>query len=543
MPSHKADVLSVQEIGTNDFQSKDAAKLGELGYEQELRREWSTLESFAISFSIISICTGITTSFELGLTNGGPAVMSIGWIFVSFMTMFVALSMAEVVSSVPTSGGPYHWAALLSRPQHSAFVSYLTGWFNLLGQAAVTTGIVFGNANLIAAVASQYGFVSTPSRLVGISAGLLVFGGVINSLGIRVLAWVNRFSVVLHSCGVFSICVALLVKAPTHRTAREVFATFNDSTGDPTWSVRASPAYVALTGILMSQFTITGFDASAHMAEETRNAGKAAPKGVIMSVGVSAIFGFFYLVSLLFCIQSFGDTIASPTGQPVIQIMSDVFGKNGGTAAMSIIIACVTLCGTCSLTSNSRMFYAFSRDSGIPRWFDHVDKRTQSPLRTIWLAVVLAFCLTLPALGSVVAYTAVTSIATIGLYISYAIPIAVGVAFDQKRFQQVRGPFTLGKFSRPVALIATGYVIFITICFCLPTINPVDTQTLNYAPVAVGIVLVYVIVSWFGWARHWFHGPRQTALGKVEGANRFERQITNDKADEKDSSDQTSPTL
>lgn len=287
-----------------------------------------------------------------------------------------------------------------------------------------------------------------------------------------------------------------------------MFATFNDSTGDPTWSVRASPAYVALTGILMSQFTITGtssnrsssprwdyvpvprsqaqgratnrlltrprtgFDASAHMAEETRNAGKAAPKGVIMSVGVSAIFGFFYLVSLLFCIQSFGDTIASPTGQPVIQIMSDVFGKNGGTAAMSIIIACVTLCGTCSLTSNSRMFYAFSRDSGIPRWFDHVDKRTQSPLRTIWLAVVLAFCLTLPALGSVVAYTAVTSIATIGLYISYAIPIAVGVAFDQKRFQQVRGPFTLGKFSRPVALIATGYVIFITICFCLPTINP-----------------------------------------------------------------------
>lgn len=95
-----------------------------------------------------------------------------------------------------------------------------------------------------------------------ITAGLLVFGGIINSLGITVLAWVNRFSVALHSCGVFAICVALLVKAPTHRTAAEVFASFSDATNatpsDVTWSVRASPVYVALTGILLSQFTITG---------------------------------------------------------------------------------------------------------------------------------------------------------------------------------------------------------------------------------------------------------------------------------------------
>ncbi|GAA5993384.1 hypothetical protein JCM10908_002639 [Rhodotorula pacifica] len=534
MSPQKADVLSVQEIATNDFQSKDAARLGELGYKQELRREWSTLESFAISFSIISICTGLTTSFLLGMTNGGSGVMSLGWICVSIMTFFVALSMAEVVSAVPSSGGPYHWSALLARPQHSAFISYLTAYFNFLGQAAVTTSIIFGNANLIAAVASLYGFESTAPRLIGISAALLVLGGAINSCGIKTLAWVNRFSVVLHSCGVFSICVALIVKAPTHRTAREVFATFNDSTGDPGWSTIASPAYVALTGILLAQFTITGFDASAHMAEETRDAGRAAPKGVIMSVGVSAVFGFFYLCSLLFCIQNFEETLATPTGQPVLQIFVDVFGRDGGTAAMSIIIACVTICGTCSMTSNSRMYYAFSRDSGIPKWFDHVDTKTQLPLRTVWLAVILSFCLTLPALGSTVAYVAVTSIATIGLYISYVIPIAVGVAFDQTRFRAVRGPFHLGKFSRPCGIISTGYVIFITVCFCLPTVTPVDTQTLNYAPVAVGIVFVWVIGSWFLWARKWFHGPRQTALGSLEGASRFERQITQDKSDEKE---------
>lgn len=212
------------------------------------------------------------------------------------------------------------------------------------------------------------------------------------------------------------------------------------------------------------------------MAEETKDAGRAAPKGVIMSVGVSFVFGAFYLFSLLFCIQDFEQTRASPTGQPVIQIMSDVFGRDGGTAAMAVIVACVTLCGTCSLSSNSRMMYAFSRDSGLPKFFDHVDKRTQSPLRTVWLAVVLAFCLTLPALGSSVAYAAVTSIATIGLYISYGIPILVGVAIDQERFQMCRGPFSLGKFSRPVAIIASAYVMFITVVFCLPEVNPGESR-------------------------------------------------------------------
>ncbi|GEM07781.1 amino acid transmembrane transporter [Rhodotorula toruloides] len=482
----------------------DVDRLAQLGYEQELTRGWSALESFGISFSIISICTGITTSFSLGLTNGGPGVMSIGWICVSFMTMcaeFVALSMAEVVSAIPSAAGP--------------FAAYCTGWFNFLGQAGVTTAIVFGNATFIATVAALRGFVITAPRVIGIHAALLIFAGLVNTVGIRFLGHLNRFSILVHSVGVFSICVALLAKAPTHQTAKEVFATYYDESG---WGERASPAFVALTGILLAQFTITGFDASAHMAEETKDAGRAAPIGVIMSVGVSTVFGFFYLVSLLFSMQGYASTVAPATGQPVLQIFVDVFGQNGGTAAAAIIIICISLCGTFSVTSNSRMFYAFSRDRALFGWFDHVDKRTQVPVRTVWLAVLLAFCLALPSLGNTTAYVAVTSIATIGLYISYVLPIAIGLAFDQNRFCAIRGPFHLGAFSRPCAIIATGYVIFITVVFCLPTISPVNSQTLNYAPVAVGIVCLWVIISWFGWARHWFHGPRQADLTAVDPA-------------------------
>ena len=258
--------------------------------------------------------------------------------------------------------------------------------------------------------------------------------------------------------------------------------------------------------------TITGFDASAHLSEETHKAQWSAPLGLLMSIGVSAVFGWFLMLCLLFSIQNFQDTINSPTGQPVLQILLDIFGEDGAVALFTLIILCVWHCGLFSLTSNSRMMFAFSRDRGIPTWFHHVDSKLQAPTRTIWLAAFLAFCLALPSLGSSVAFSAATSIATIGLYISYGMPILIGLIWPA-HFK--KGPFNLGRASRPVAFIACAWIAFITIIFCLPELTPVTSQTLNYTPVAVGIVAFGAFGSWI-WARTWFTGPiRQIAL---EGA-------------------------
>lgn len=224
----------------------------------------------------------------------------------------------------------------------------------------------------------------------------------------------------------------------------------------------------------MAQYTITGFDASAHLSEETRKASWSAPLGVITSVGCSAVFGFFLLLCLLFSIQDFDATVSSKVGQPVLQIMLDIFGEDGAIVLFTLVIICVWHCGLFSLTSNSRMMYAFARDRGIPHFFAHLDESFLSPVRTIWLAAFLAFCLALPSIGSSVAFSAATSIATIGLYISYGIPILEGLIWPQ-HFK--KGPFNLGVFSRPVALIAVGWICFITIVFCLPELNPVNSQS------------------------------------------------------------------
>ncbi|THH14288.1 hypothetical protein EW146_g6021 [Bondarzewia mesenterica] len=504
--------MTVTEIGLSEpvvGAKADEAELARMGYKQELKRDLSLLQNFGVSFSIISVITGIPSLFLFGLTTGGPAVMVWGWVIVAFFTVLVGLAMAEVCSAHPTSGGPYFWAAMLSRPQNAAFASWVTGWFNLLGQVAVTTGISFACANFLSTVCTLgTNFQPTAKTTIGIYAAVLVAQGLINTFGVHILKYLNNISVWWHAIGTVSLVIAILAKAPTHQSGHFVFQKFIDGTGvgGPGWSERASPAYVAVIGILMAQYTLTGFDASAHMTEETHNAAMSGPIGIVMAIGVSAVLGWFLILGLLFSMQDYDATIGTATGEPVTQIFLDTVGEKGAIVLMVIVIGAMFFCGTFSITSNSRMMYAFARDGGIPghKFFHIVDKRWKSPVRTVWLACTLSFILGLPSLGSSVAFSAATSIATIGLYISYAIPIALRVIYSD---QFVRGPFHLGSFSFPVAITAVTWIAFISIVFILPELNPVNSQTLNYAIVAVGIVITYSMGFWFISARKWFTGP------------------------------------
>ena len=238
--------------------------------------------------------------------------------------------------------------------------------------------------------------------------------------------------------------------------------------------------------------------------------------GIHRSVGCSAVFGFFLILCLLFSIQDFDATINSQYEQPVLQILVDIFGKDGAIVLFVLVIICVWHCGLFSLTSNSRMMFSFARDGGIPHFFHHVDQRFRSPIRTIWLAAFLAFLLAIPSVGSSVAFSAATSIATIGLYISYGIPILIGMVNPQGF---IHGPFNLRWASRWIAMVACGWIGFITIIFCLPELNPVNSQTLNYTPVAVGIIAFWVVCSWFLWARRWFVGPIRMVEAEFAGVD------------------------
>jgi amino acid transporter len=312
---------------------------------------------------------------------------------------------------------------------------------------------------------------------------------------------------------VLVIVGVLWILPERHQSVSWTLTGFHNETG---WT---NVAYVFLMGLLMAQYTFTGYDASAHVSEETRNASRSAPRGIVMSVLVSLIGGFILLFSITAAIpdgseEGLTTLAASETGLPPAQIFLDSLGPDMAKFLLFIVCVAQFLCGMASVTANSRMTYAFSRDNALPgsRIWAKVNPRTGTPTNSIWLCVVLSIILASPALISPVAYFAVTSIAVIGLYIAYVAPVLL----RRLRPDFQPGPWNLGRWSAVIGWIAVGWVAFICVLFVLPPISPVDITTFNYAPVAVVVVVIIALVAWQAWGRRTFmHGAQDEHMTKA----------------------------
>ncbi|HEY0573397.1 MAG TPA: amino acid permease [Pseudonocardia sp.] len=462
----------------------------------------SAFSNFAVSFTIISILSGCLTLYGYGMATGGPSVIVWGWLGVGLLTLFVGLAMAEVCSAYPTAGGLYFFAAQLARKNVAAW-AWFTGWFNVLGEVAVTAGIDFGAAFFLNALLDlQFGFGATKEHTILLFGLILLLHALLNTVGVQVVALLNSISVWWHVLGVLFIVGVLAVVPEHHQSAGFVFGHFENQTG---WG---STIYVAALGLLLAQYTFTGYDASAHMIEETKGAATAGPRGIVMSILVSLIAGWVLLVGLTFAIQDYDAERTSATGVPPAQIFIDAAGNALGTVLLVVVIVAQLFCGMASVAANSRMIFAFSRDGALPgsRVWRKVGTKTRLPNNAVWLAAASAFVLGLPYLWNSTAYAAVTSIAVIGLYIAYVIPSYLRLRAGET-FQP--GPWNLGRWGRPVAMVAVGWVVVIVILFMLPTSSPVTAATFNYTPLAVLAVLGFAGIWWLVSARKWFTGPRR----------------------------------
>jgi amino acid transporter len=243
------------------------------------------------------------------------------------------------------------------------------------------------------------------------------------------------------------------------------------------------------------------------MTEETQDASRSGPRGIVMSILVSLAAGWVLLLGLTFAIKDYDGALGSSTGVPPAQIFIDAVGDTGAKLLLLIVIGAQFFCGMASVTANSRMIYAFSRDGALPgsQLWHRINHRTRTPTNAVWLAAGGAFLLGLPYLWNPTAYAAVTSVSVIGLYIAYAIPVLLrlrqGDSFE-------RGPWHLGRWSRPVGLAAVIWVGLISVLFMLPTVSPITATSFNYTPVAVAAVLGFAGVWWLVSARRWFTGPK-----------------------------------
>ncbi|MBX7548320.1 amino acid permease [Streptomyces sp. tea 10] len=483
-------------------QQDEERRLRELGYRPVLARRMGGFGNFAISFSVISVLSGCMTLYGFGLNTGGPAVMLWGWAGVGLFVLCVGLALAEVTSAYPTSGALYYMADRLGGRRWG----WYTGWLNLLGLLGAIAGIDYGAALFTGAFANlQWGFTPTPGRTMLIFCAILLLHAVLNLFGVRLVSLLNSVSVWWHLAGVAVIVGALAIVPDHHRSASFVFTKFVDETG---WH---NPVYVAAIGLLLAQYTFSGYDASAHLSEETSQASVSAAKGIVRSIWASWLAGFVLLAGLTFAIQDYDATRTTATGVPPAQILLDGLGSDGASALLLVVIIAQLFCGNAEVAAASRMVFAFSQDGALPgsHLWRKVSGRTQTPVAAVWLAVIVACVLALPSLYSATAYNAVTAINVIGITPAYAIPVLLRLRAGD-RFRP--GPWQLGRWSRPIGWIAVIWVAGVTVLFCLPQASPVTVDTMNYASVALVAVLVLASVWWYV-ARRSYGTPTTAAYG------------------------------
>jgi amino acid transporter len=457
----------------------DAGDLASLGYAQELLRGMGGFQNFALSFSVISILTGAVTLYGHGLTWGGPLEMTVGWPLVAFFTFFIAASLAELASAFPTVGALYHWASILGGPG----AGWATAWLNTLGQFAITASIDYGLAGFLAPL---LGWPDDRAHVLGLTAVTLLSHAVLNHVGVRAVSWLNTVSAWYHVAGVVLVvgAVALLGQ---HQPVSFLFV-----------ATQSQPPVLIpgfLVGLLQAGWTFTGYDASAHASEETVDAARNAPKGILLSVGVSAVAGWALVLAVTLAIGSLPE--AQAASNPFLFILTKSLGA-GGTLLVWVCVGAMWFCGLASVTSNSRMLYAFARDGGLPwsKALARVSPRWQSPHVAVWVSTVLAFAICLWA----DAYNVMAALSTLALYASYGLPVLVAYLARRQGWPRT-GPWTLGRLGPVVNVVALGWILTMLVLMSLPP-NGMAGGTFV-------VTLVVLVLGWYGGVRRLFRGPMQ----------------------------------
>jgi len=533
---------------------QDVQDLHRLGYAQQLFREMGGFSNFAISFSIISILTGAVLLYGYGLKFAGPIINTVGWPIASLFTLCVAASMAELASAYPTAGGLYFWSYRLGGKTWA----WTTAWLNMIGQVAVTAGINAAAAiYLIGAVTRIWGLpADTPVPVFGtltnwnfqlaVMVLIMIPQVVINCLGIKLTARLNDFSVWWHIGGVGVIVGLLLALGKHHNSAAFLLSAqtavnpLDASSAEiggqmvpalvfgenklpsPLFAMlpwladlyRAAPfALVGVLGLLQAQWTFTGYDASAHVAEETVMARKNSAWGIFLSVAVSAVVGYILLLALTWSIPS-GDVAATAAdAYPVLHVVYGNLAPALGHTVAIIIGVAMWLCGLSSISSMGRMWYAFARDDGLPgsALLKQVSHRYRTPIPAILITSALAVLLCVYA----AAYFVLSSISTIALYLAYIIPVYLNWRNRRRRAGEYTtpetAPWSLGRWGTPVRTIAILYTLFIVVVFVLP-----PNELVLWTILGTGLILA---TYWLGRARHHFTGPTpadEATLRKLE---------------------------
>ncbi|KAJ9307376.1 hypothetical protein DTO217A2_3058 [Paecilomyces variotii] len=489
----------------------DERLLARIGYKQELRREFSKWSTVSYAISILGVLGSVPATFGSPLEAGGPATAVWCWFFGSCMAMCIGSSVAELVSAYPTAGGMYFVTKHVVPESQVAIFSWVQGWCNLLGQTAGVSSVAYTVSQMLLACASmnssledgKYEYSPTALQTVLLAIAMLCLMGIICSLTTKSLHRIVMWFAPINILASIGICIALLVLTPEKQSAKWVFTTVTDGSG---WG---SKGFSFFLGFISVAWTMTDYDGTTHMSEETHDAAIRGPIAIQTAVLVSGVFGWMLTVAMCFCLTDLDGILNTATGLPAAQIFLNAGGRTGGTIMWSFAILVQFFTGCSAMLADTRMAYAFARDEALP--FSHiwskVNQYTHTPVNAVWFVVFFSVCLNCIAIGSTQTATAIFNVTAPALDLSY-ISVILAHQIYKKRVKFIEGPFTLGKWGTPLNLIAITWVLLISVILFFPPSRPVTAANMNYAVCVAAFIAIFSLVWWWVSARWKYTGPR-----------------------------------
>ncbi|KAF2028377.1 amino acid transporter [Setomelanomma holmii] len=501
----------IEKRGTERDQH-DMLRMGKL---QEFRRNFRFVTIFGFTMVLMATWEAQLLIPEqsaniFGLINGGTAGLI--WVYVGTFFGFLAaiISMAEMASMAPTTGGQYHWVSEFAPPSAQKFLSYTVGWLCVLGWQVGNTAIAFLSAQQISGliILNNPDYVPKRWHLTLMVIAIVTFCQLFNTFFAHKLPLVEGIVLVLHLGGFFAILIPLWVLGE-RSDAKEVFTTFTDGGG---WG---STGLSCLIGMLSPIFSFIGPDSATHMSEELRDASKTLPRAMIATAIVNGALGFVMLCTFCMFVGNVADILTTPTGQPYIQVFYNVTQSKAGTSVMSSILIVMAIFGcVTNVATSSRQVWAFARDKGLPfsEWLAYLIARQvrpgwDIPLNSVMISYMIAVLLSLINIGSTVAFNIITSLGTGALLSSYIMSVSCVTLKRIRGEPLLASSFSLGRLGLPLNVFS---VLFLTLAFIMtffPQSSRAEPVAMNWNILVFGVVVVFSGVYFVVRGRFAYKGP------------------------------------
>ncbi|KAK5173807.1 uncharacterized protein LTR77_002488 [Saxophila tyrrhenica] len=495
-----------QQVSGKDYDTTpDKRDMRRLGKKQELKRRFRF-------FSIVGyvIVLGLTWEFSLvmgafSLSNGGAAGAIWLTLFVCCGMGMVMLSMAEMASMAPTSGGQYHWVSEFAPRHLQKPLSFAVGWLCALGWQAAMPSVAYLGAQQVLALISicNRDYVIQGWHAALITMAFVCLAIFFNTAAIGKLPVLEGLAVVLHIFGFFTFIVIFWVMGP-RADAKETFTHFSD---DNDWGSLGLATLIAMVG---PTSTYIGGDSAVHLSEELKDASYILPRAMISAAVINYILGFVTTVTLMFSLGNVAEDLSDPSGQPWVVIVYRITGSKEATIVLLVImIIMMFFCAVNQVTTSSRQVFALARDRGLPfhTFLARVKRGSGVPVNAVYVTLVFTCLVALIQIGSTVAFAIVLSVSGTGLFTSYITCITCVMVRRIRGEPLPASKLSLGTWGNLVNGLAICFLSLAFVFLFFPAVPNPTAATMNWAILIYGAAFIFAGVYYFFKGRKEYEGP------------------------------------